>query len=311
MLVRAVSTFWRRMLTVVAASVAVICCSQAAEVGAQPPNEAIHFHHLHLNTTDPAAAIDFYTNTFEARKARFAGLQDAVWAHDSWILFTKVGAAPSWEPVSPIWHFGWGAEDMKTEYRRQLDRGTKFFTPLTRLSPDGAPNEFYYAYVESPDRALIELNTANHHHFGHLHLFSADPVSAGEWYMKHLGATQRSTAPVSREPRFRNDLQIGPSMSLMSDHVNIIIYPVEYSKKAYAAHWAAGQTALVSSRGRTVDHVGFSVPDLSAMLSRLKASGVKVTAEPRTIANGQLKYAFIEGPDQIAIELVEDHTARP
>jgi Glyoxalase/Bleomycin resistance protein/Dioxygenase superfamily len=182
---------------------------------------------------------------------------------------------------------------------------------LTRLSPEGAPNEFYYAYVESPDRALIELNTADHHHFGHLHLFSADPVSTGEWYMKHLGATRRSTAPVSREPRFRNELQIGPSMSLMSDHVNIIIYPVEYSKKAYAAQWTPGQVSLVSPRGRTVDHVGFSVPDLNATLARMKTAGIKVTAEPRTIANGQLTFAFIEGPDSIAIELVEDHTGKP
>jgi catechol 2,3-dioxygenase-like lactoylglutathione lyase family enzyme len=183
----------------------------------------IHFHHLHLNTTDPARAADFYTTKFEARKAKFAGLQDAVWAHDSWILFTKVNAPPPWELISPIWHFGWGAEDMKATYQKQLDSGTKFFAPITKLSPDSAPNEFFFAYVESPDKTLIELNTADHHHFGHVHLFSTDPVSAGEWYMKHLGAIRRGTAPPSREPRFRGNLQTGPSMSLMFDHVNIII----------------------------------------------------------------------------------------
>jgi catechol 2,3-dioxygenase-like lactoylglutathione lyase family enzyme len=305
------SSFRLWTLVVLAACDLASVSSHAAENQAMPWPAGIHFHHVHLNTTDPAAAIQFYTSTFDARKARFAGLSDAVWAHDSWILFTKVAASPAWELVSPIWHFGWGAEDMKGEYQKQVDRGTKFFTAITRLSPDGAPNEFYYAYVESPDRALIELNTANHHHFGHLHLFSADPVSAGEWYMKHLNAQRRSTAPISREPRFRNELQIGPSMSLMSDHVNIIIYPVEYSKKAYAAHWPQGQTALAPSRGRSIDHIGFSVPDVAAALAGLKSAGVKVTAEPRTIANGQLKFAFIEGPDGIAIELVEDQTGKP
>jgi len=159
---------------------------------------------------------------------------------------------------------------------------------------------------------LIELNTADHHHFGHVHLFSADPVSAGEWYMQNLDAKRRNnSAPTSREPRFRNDLQIGPSMSLMADHVNIIIYPVEYSKKAYAAQWSHTQSLLVSPRGRTIDHLGFSVANLEQTLERMRKDGVKVTAEPRSLANGQLKFAFVEGPDQIAIELIEDHTAKP
>jgi catechol 2,3-dioxygenase-like lactoylglutathione lyase family enzyme len=287
-------------------------CAVAADDSPGDWSAGIHFHHLHLNTTDPQRAADFYTTKFEARKARFAGLQDAVWAHDSWILFTKVAAPPSWELVSPIWHFGWGAEDMKAEYKKQLDNGTKFFAPLTKLSADGAPNEFFFAYVESPDRAFIELNTADHHHFGHVHLFSADPVSAAEWYMKHLDAKRRNAnTPLSREPRFRNNLQIGPSVSLMSDDVNIIIYPVEYSKTAYADQWQAGQTTLISPRGRTVDHLGFSVANLDQALANLRKDGVKVTSEPRSIASGQVKFAFIEGPDQIAIELIEDHTRKP
>jgi catechol 2,3-dioxygenase-like lactoylglutathione lyase family enzyme len=265
-----------------------------------------HFHHVHLNTQDPQKAIDFYTSKFAARRERFAGLQDAVWTGDSWILFTKVNAPPASTLISPIWHFGWGAPDMKAEYERQLANGTKFFAPLTPLS-----TTFFFAYVESPEHALIELNTAASNRFGHVHLFSADPVSAGEWYMNHFGLTRRGTAAVSREPRFRGDLQIGPSMSLMSDHVNLIIYPVEYSKKQYASDWPQGQTTLVSSRGRIVDHIGFSVADLDAALKALRAAGVTVTAEPRSIAEGKIKFAFIEGPDRIAIELIEDRTVRP
>src|SRR5262249_16774928 len=134
-----------------------------------------HFHHLHLNTVDPAAAIDFYTSKFNCEKARFAGLQDAVWTQKSWLLFNKVKTEPPWQLNSAIWNFGWGAEDMKAAYQKQLDMGTKFFTPITRLGAN-----FYYAYVEGPDHALIELNTAAHHHFGHLHLLSEDPVGAGE-----------------------------------------------------------------------------------------------------------------------------------
>jgi catechol 2,3-dioxygenase-like lactoylglutathione lyase family enzyme len=267
-----------------------------------------HFHHLHLNTMDPQAAIDFYTSKFECEKARFAGTMEGVWAQKSWLLFTKVNQAPAWELTSAIWHFGWGAEDMKATYEKHLAMNTKFFTPLTDISNIANPNapagSFYYAYIESPDRALIEINTANHHRFGHLHLFSADPVAAGEWYMKYLGAQRRSTRPPSREPRFYRGIQIGPSMSLMLDNVNIIIYPVEYPKQAYAEHWK-GRTELQSTRGRVVDHVGFSFDNLAEALETMRKDGVKVTELPRFIPGSKVKSAFIEGPDKIRIELIE------
>jgi len=271
---------------------------------------AAHFHHLHLNATDPAAAIEFYISKFDSEKARFAGVMEAVWAQKSWLLFNKVPGPPPWELTSSLWHFGWGAEDMKATYQKHLDSGTRFFTPLTDISWLTNIN-FYYAYVEGPDRALIELNTAAHHHFGHLHLFSEDPLSAGEWYMKYFGATRRSRQPPSREPRFARGVQIGPSMSLMMDNVNIIIYPVQYSRQTYKDHWKEGQTAIVPTGGRVVDHVAFSFDNLPEALEKMRKEGVKVTAEIRAIAGTKVRSAFVEGPDQIRIELVEAHAAKP
>ena len=275
---------------------------------------AAHFHHIHLNSIDPVAAIQFYTSRFDCEKARFAGRIDAVWAQKSWLLFNKVKSAPPWELTSAVWHFGWGAEDMKATYQKQLDMGTKFFTPLTDISDiggnRGAAGLFYYAYVESPDHALIELNTANHHRFGHIHMFSEDPVSAGEWYIKHFGATRRGTAPPSREPRFYRDHQIGPSMSLTMDNVNVIIYPIQYSKKAYPSHWKPGQTAMASTKGRVVDHIAFSFDNLEEALAAMRKDGVKITERIRAIPGTRTRSAFIEGPDNTSIELVEGQAKR-
>jgi catechol 2,3-dioxygenase-like lactoylglutathione lyase family enzyme len=258
-----------------------------------------HFHHLHLNTTDPAKAIEFYTNTFDCEKARFAGVMDAVWAQKSWLLFTKVSAPPPTDIVSSIWHFGWGAEDMPDAYQKQLAKGTKFGTPITELFP-----KFWYAYVDGPDHAIIELNTSANHNFGHLHLLSEDAVSAGEWYKRHFGATWRSGKPPTREPRFIRGVQIGPASSLTMDNVNIIICPIEYARQAFPEQWK-DRTAFESPQGRVVDHVGFSVENLADFLEGLRKDGVTVTAEPRSMAGGKVKFAFIEGPDKIRIELVE------
>ena len=276
------------------------------------PAQLAHFHHVHLNVTDPASAIDFYTAKFDSEKAKFAGLSDAVWAQKSWLLFTKVNAAPKSDVTSTIWHIGWGAEDMKATYQKQLDNGTKFATPITDISDIGggtAQGLFFYAYVDGPEHQLIELNTANHHHFGHIHLLSKDPIAAGEWYIKEFGLARRGRGTPSREAHFYRGYQIGPSMSLMMDDVNIIIFPMEYAKKEWPDLWK-NRTELESTRGHTTDHIGFDVDNLDQTLERLRKDGVQVTDEPRSVAGGKVRFAFIEGPDHIRIELVEGQTRR-
>src|SRR5260370_744850 len=108
-------------------------CAGLALLSQEPPPQLAHFHHVHLNATDPKAAIDFYTSKFDCEKGKFAGALDAVWAQKSWLLFTKAAAPPKSEITSTIWHIGWGAEDMKATYQKQLDSGTKFATPITDI----------------------------------------------------------------------------------------------------------------------------------------------------------------------------------
>jgi catechol 2,3-dioxygenase-like lactoylglutathione lyase family enzyme len=47
------------------------------------------------------------------------------------------------------------------------------------------------------------------------------------------------------------------------------------------------------------------VDNLDETLARLKKDGVKITDEPRSVAGGKVRFAFIEGPDHVRIELVE------
>jgi catechol 2,3-dioxygenase-like lactoylglutathione lyase family enzyme len=91
--------------------------------------------------------------------------------------------------------------------------------------------------------------------------------------------------------------------------VNIIIYPVEYTKKAYSDHWK-GKTEIESTKGRVVDHVGFSFDNIEKALIKMRKDGVKVTDETRLLAGTKVKTAFIEGPDKIRIELVEGHARK-
>jgi catechol 2,3-dioxygenase-like lactoylglutathione lyase family enzyme len=259
-------------------------------LAAQPVVPA-HFHHVHLNSTDPAAAIEFYTTHFDCEKSEYQG-RPAVFAQKSWLLFNKVDKAPPSDVLSAIWHIGWGAEDMKAAYQKQLDLGARFQTPITDISDLANSPGFYYAYVDGPDHALIELNTSRHHHFGHLHLFSADPVAAGEFYINNFGATTFRKPPYPREARFYKGFQVAPSMSLMMDNVNIIIYPMEHARQTFPELWK-GRNQFASTQGRVIDHIAFSVDDVKKAAELLKAKGVAVSAD-----------GFIDGPDGIRIELV-------
>ncbi len=293
----------------------VSCCLLLSLTFAQDnpaPVLKAHFHHVHLNVTDPVAAANFYTAKFDCEKADFAGKQGAVWAQKSWLLFSKVKQTPALSFTSSIWHIGWGAEDMKATYQKQLEIGTKFFEPINDISDIGgnvgAKGLFYYAYVQSPDNTLIELNTARHHNFGHIHMFSNDPISAAEWWGKNFGVKLSPALknPKAREPRIYRTVPIAPSASFNVDNVNIIIYPAAYPKQVYSAQWQ-GKTDFETTRGKAVDHIALSVDNLAVILKELKANSVKVTQEPKNISGTKIKSAFIEGPDKLAIELVEGH----
>ena len=225
-----------------------------------------HFHHVHINSINPEASLAFYSSRFSFKAGTV-------------LRFNRVEQPPPHEIESAIWHIGWGAENMKAEYDRQLKLETPFDTPITELFAN-----FFYAYVRGPGNELIELNTARHHEFGHIHLLSADPVSAGEWYVKNLGAVYRSGRPPAREPSFIRGFQIGPNASLMIDNVNIIIFPIEYARQYRPQIWK-DRTTFDSPRGRVIDHIAF---------------------EADTVPSG----GFITGPDNIAIEIVAKPKAK-
>jgi catechol 2,3-dioxygenase-like lactoylglutathione lyase family enzyme len=157
-----------------------------------------HFHHVHLNSTDPRAAIEFYTTHLSGAKAVFDGA-DAVWTQASWLLFNNVKQPPPSDVVSPLFHIGWGAEDMKAEFERQIKLGTTFQTVLTdgvELFGAGTRDRNFFMYLDGPDHATIEVQSAMHHNFMHVHLLSDDPVSAAA----DTAQSAEDRARVSRDP---------------------------------------------------------------------------------------------------------------
>ncbi|MGH9855691.1 MAG: VOC family protein, partial [Blastocatellia bacterium] len=159
----------------------------------QETSNATSFHHVHLNSTDPSKAIDFYTRTFDVtKKTRLAGF-DGIQSEKIYLLFNKAQSPPPTSPDSSIWHFGWGSAAMEADYQKHLASGVTFHTPITRLG-----SGLLFAYMKAPDGALVEINTSNTYAFIHVHLYSDAPLCAAEWYVKHLGASNRAIGRAQR-----------------------------------------------------------------------------------------------------------------
>jgi len=255
------------------------------------------FHHVHLNSTDPARAIDFYTRTFDVtKKTSLAGF-DGIQSERMYLLFDKVKSPPPASPDSSIWHFGWGSLAMEADYQKHLANGVTFHTPITRLG-----SGLLFAYMKAPDGALVEINTSNTRAFIHVHLYSDAPLCAAEWYVKHLGASNRAIgraqgAGPCETPFAAPSEPLGvirsPAATVRFGEVSLIIYPRQRPGP------------LVSPRGHVVDHIALGVPDLIGALDRLRKSGVKVLEDAHPFGDSKSRAAMIEGPDAIAIELVE------
>jgi catechol 2,3-dioxygenase-like lactoylglutathione lyase family enzyme len=259
----------------------------------QETSSATSFHHVHLNSTDPAKAIDFYTRTFDVtKKTRLAGFE-GIQSENMYLLFNKAQSPPPTSPDSAIWHFGWGSAAMEADYQKHLASGVTFHTPITRLG-----SGLLFAYMKAPDGALVEINTSNTRAFIHVHLYSDAPLCAAEWYVKHLGASSRSQRSGPCEVPFAAPSEpLGvirsPAATVRFGEISLIIYPRQRPGP------------LVSPRGHVVDHIALSLPDLADALDRLRKSGVKVLEEPHPFGDGKTRAAMIEGPDSIAIELIE------
>ena len=259
----------------------------------QEPATAASFHHVHLNSLDPSKAIDFYTHTFDVTKRISLASFDGIQSENIYLLFNRVNKPAAITPDTAIWHFGWGSTAMEADYKKHLDNGVTFHTPITRLS-----SGLLFAYMRAPDGALVEINTASTRAFIHVHLYSDAPLCAAEWYKSHLGATSRSqrTGPCEipfAPPSEPLGVIRSPATTVRLGEINLIIYPRQRPGP------------LVNTRGHAVDHIGVIVSDLARTLDRLRKVGVKVLEEPYRFGNSETRAAMIEGPDAIAIELVE------
>jgi catechol 2,3-dioxygenase-like lactoylglutathione lyase family enzyme len=314
----------------------LIALTLLAAAGRAQTLPAPGFHHLHLNSPNPDAAIDFYTKQFPSTsKSTVAGFP-ALKTGKVYVLFTKVATPAPTTPQTAIWHFGWHVVDVRKNMETYRQNGVKLLPLYTsdeggevfinsdswpgtggtlgrtksqiaeakanNVKPAGGPG---FAYLQGPDGAIIEYQgNMPAERFNHVHMYQEDPFCAQLWYQKHLNAPISGRGPVHTEAdcKVARGEHSWPGLEIEGT-IRTPSAGVTFDDVAMNWYARQGDRPLVATRGHLADHVALSVTNLDAWIGKLKSEGVKFLEQPYKF--GDTRAVMIEGPSLEAIELIE------
>jgi catechol 2,3-dioxygenase-like lactoylglutathione lyase family enzyme len=302
---------------------------------------APRFHHLHLHSADPAAAIGFYTRQFPTTSAGDWGGFPALHSpNDVMILFDRVDEPPGSSPQSAIWHFGWHVTDCRAtvaafDARSEVEMAPLYtgiddesvwlssdtwfrtgeFLGVTRATidelqrsktpPPGGPG---FAYFRGPDNALFEI--AGDHpqeHFNHIHMWQEDPLCAQLWYQQHFNVPARAsfgdvTVSATECKVPRTTDRTFPALK-RDGMYRAPRGGVTFGDVDVMWYPNPSDTPLASPVGQLQDHLGLSVSDLDAWIEKLRGDDVAFASDVYPL--GDTRAVMIEGPSRERLELVE------
>jgi len=241
----------------------------AAIAAAEPAVKVVGYDNVHIRATDPARAADWYVKVLGATPSPTGAPQVTFGP----VLIAIVKTAQTQPSVSSVIdHIGLSFPNIETKIKEFEARGAKVLNP-----PRDAPGIFKYAYIEDPWGVKIELvEDPDLSGFHQVHLRVRDPEATLKWYQENFGGERTK----------------------LRDRVD----GVRYSRIwLFAA--PAGNDTVAGSAERAIQNIALRVSDVDAAVSALKAKGVKVISEPRSL--NTVRYAFVEDPNGVRVELIQ------
>ncbi len=298
------------------------------------------FHHVHLRSTDPSSAAEFYTRQFATAMSGIWGGFPAVFSpNDVMILFEEDDSICT-EPQSALWHFGWHVTDSRATTAAFLARDEVQSLPLytgiadahVPLSSDTwfqtgdnlgvtlerlnelksaeypVPGGAGFAYFQGPDGAVFEIaGDYPVERFNHIHMWQEDPLCAQIWYQKHFLVPPREKFGAVQVPVEECKVPRTVDRTFPALNVDGMFRspPGGVTVGDIDLTWYPNQTdaPLQSSIGQLMDHIAFSVTDLDAWMEKLRRDGVTFLTDEYPLAD--TRAVMVEGPSREALEIVE------
>ncbi len=253
----------------------ILCLLAASAAGllAQlaPPNDAgVSLGHVHFVVADVDATKKAWVDVFGATPSK-AGPLDLLKLPGIFLIVSKANA-PSGGPsmASVVQHIGIAVKD----YAATKAKADADGLPWRELTKD------VQAFCTFPEGVTVEVMEARDQaapvQFHHIHEAVTDPEMARAWYVKEFGAKEGTRR--------------GPAAIIPGGEVDFM----------------RAQVPAAPTKGRSLDHIGFEVKDLAAILKKLAADGVTINMPLRDMTKQiGLKIAFITDPNGTYIELTE------
>jgi catechol 2,3-dioxygenase-like lactoylglutathione lyase family enzyme len=262
----------RLLLFLVALAVAAPSFAQLA----RPNATGAALGHIHINAVDVDAQVRFWTSVggqiVQREKLTMVQIPGV------YILLRKQDPTGGTNG-SVLNHFGIYVKDFPGSSAKWKAAGVNW-------EPNKDP-KVAQGFLTGPDGVRIEVYgndaLATPMAMHHIHLMVADPAAAQKWYGEHFGATpgKRLTFETATVP--------GTEIAL-----------------------GKADGALVPTKGRSVDHIGFEVKSIDAFVARLQAAGIKTDAAIRNSTNASgLRIVFITDPWGTEIEITEGLATTP
>ena len=248
---------------------------------------AVHFHHVHFNTVDPAQDLEFYAKYLGAPAVDFCrgeGSSTATRATKTergWFLYTKVASPPDPTLNTYLEHIGWIHPDPAAELQRLVMAGAPRY-PQIRSQCESAfmgvmPCNNYWFYLQAPSGARVEVAKGPGPAamgFGHVHMIMG--IDFDFFDKATNGAVKNKVID-------------------MVNHTDVAI------QESVLANEQVGET-----RGKPIDHLGYSTLDLDAEKARVLAAGLTIAEDISFKPEYGFRSFFMKSAKGVWIEMVED-----
>ena len=134
--------------------------------------------------------------------------------------------------------------------------------------------------------------------FDHVHIICKDPDAAAKWYADMLGGT------ITR----RGEARGAPQITVQFEGARILVRGQRPGEQPGDKNTLQSFDNFVSHDQWGTDHFGFTVAgDLIAFCDTIREKGGEFSVEPYEFVPGT-RIAYLAGPDNVTIELVESKT---
>jgi len=238
-----------------------------------PPNDTgVSLGHVHLMVADPEVQKKLWVDVLGAQIGHMGSLETLKLPG----IFLVVGKArtPPAEGSegSTVNHFGFLVKSYADTKAKLQAAGVTFATDNaeTKQIMANFPDK---VKVEFTENASISSPVVMHH----MHISSVDPEKLRGWYVKTFGA------------------RAGTRGAFLAAFI-----------PGGEVDFRKAQQAEAPTKGRSLDHIGFEVKNLSEFCKKLQADGVTFDMQYREMPQlAGLKIAFIVDPEGTRIELTE------